>query len=317
MESVYQMDPYNVTSDLNIAMNIQHAAADLHDIQSDVHYMRQSIWSNQFLNFFTGYGAGASVMYQPDFALDERISRLETNQRIKDSSTELLNAWKQILDLCQTTYGRTSEIDNLVLELKKLGPWFVGEMGWQEFMAQLAAELEDFEDKAKLVTSKLKPIVGSEMEIEDQIDYVQDQIQPIIEGVSSRLATLDFKAEIAVHILKACIGLKRLENRKIELYKESEKTIKELESGTLELPFNVDLLNRSLNLTTAEVNEMRALGKECKETSLLLGDDYEEMAAWINKLEYRVQVIQETITESIAKLQDLKRIYELYWFKNH
>jgi hypothetical protein len=62
---------------------------------------------------------------------------------------------------------------------------------------------------------------------------------------------------------------------------------------------------------------MRDLGKECKETGLLLGDEYEDMTAWVKQMEYRVQAIQEAYVENIAKLQDLKRIYEVYWFKNH
>jgi hypothetical protein len=319
MESAYQMDPYNITSDYNVAMNIQHAAQDLHQISSDVHYMRQSIWTNQFLSFFTGYGygGGSQVAYERDYELENRVSKLETAKRVKESSLELLNAWTKIMDLYKTAYGRTKEIDVLVAELKKLGSWFVSDMGWQDFMVHLKAELDDVGGKAKLVSERLEPIAGSGMEIFDQIEYVQEEIYPIFDDLSSQVATMDFKLEIGVNILKACIGLKRLDMRQGELFNESEKVIKDLESGKLELPFSIELLNKSLDVATAEVNEMRDLGKECKETGLLLGDEYEDMTAWVKQMEYRVQAIQEAYVENIAKLQDLKRIYEVYWFKNH
>jgi hypothetical protein len=41
------------------------------------------------------------------------------------------------------------------------------------------------------------------------------------------------------------------------------------------------------------------------------------MTAWVKQMEFRVQAIQEAYVQNIAKLQDLKRIYEVYWFKNH
>ncbi len=319
MESAYQMDPYNITSDYNVAMNIQHAAQDLHNIQSDVHYMRESIWANQFLSFFSGYGygGGSQVTYERDYELEDRVSKLETIKRVKDASSELVNAWAKIMDLYKTSYGRTKEIDVLVAELKKLGSWFVGDMGWQDFMSHLKSELEDVGGKAQLVAQRLEPIVESGMEIFDQIEYVQDEVYPIFDSLSSQAATLDFKLEIGVNILKACIGLKKLDMRQGELYNESEKVIKDLESGSLELPFSIELLNKSLDIATAEVNEMRDLGKECKDSGLLLGDEFEDMAAWVKQMEFRVQTIQEVYVQNISKLQDLKRIYELYWFKNH
>jgi hypothetical protein len=319
MESAYQMDPFNITSDYNVALNIQHAAQDLHQISSDVHSMRQSIWTNQFLSFFTGYGysGGSQVAYERDYELENRVSKLETAKRVKESRLELLNAWTQIMDLYKTAYGRTKEIDVLVAELKKLGSWFVSDMGWQDLMVHVKAEIADVGGKAKLVSERLEIVAGSAMETFDQIEYVQEEVYPIFEDLSSQLATLDFKLEIGVNILKACIGLKRLDSRQGELYKESEKVIMDLESGKLELPFSVELLNKSLDVATAEVNQMRDLGKECKKTGLLLGDDYEDMTAWVKQMEFRVQAIQEAYVQNIARIQDLKRIYEIYWFKNH
>ena len=319
MNSSYEMDPYNITSDFNVAMNIQHAAQDLNHISSDVHSMRQSIWTNQFLSFFTnyGYGGGSQVVYERDYELEARISKLETSKRIQEASSELLNAMTQIMDLYKTAYGRTKEIDVLVAELNKLGTWFLSDLGWHDFIVHLKAELEDVGSKAQLLTQRLGPIAGSDMEIFDQIEYVQEEVHPIFANLSSQVATLDFKLEIGVNIVKGCIGLKRLDMRQSELCKESENVIKDLENGSLELPFNIELLNKSLDVATSEVNEMRGLGKECKDSELLLGDEFEDMAAWVKQIEFRVQTIQEVYVQNISKLQDLKRIYELYWFKNH
>jgi len=53
-----------------------------------------------------------------------------------------------------------------------------------------------------------------------------------------------------------------------------------------------------------------------KEGILITGEE-EEMTAWVKKVEYRVETLQGLYVRNFERLKDLKRVYELHWFKNN
>ena len=125
MESVYQMDPSNVTSDFNVAMNIQHAAQDLHSIQNDVHQIREDIWYNQLFSNIGSYSRSmandydygtSKTVYVKDYELESRVSAIENKTFIETAKSELSANWEKLTILYQNTYSRSQELNTLLEE---------------------------------------------------------------------------------------------------------------------------------------------------------------------------------------------------------
>ena len=326
MESVYQMDPSNVTSDFNVAMNIQHAAQDLHSIQNDVHQIREDIWYNQLFSNIGSYSRSmandydygtSKTVYVKDYELESRVSAIENKTFIETAKSELSANWEKLTILYQNTYSRSQELNTLLEEFKKYGVWFLNDMGWSDFISGAKSELGSVTLKTKNLAPSLVEVLNSSLDLSGQINLVRKSVYPQFEVLAKQLADLDFKLEIANNILKACIGIKRIDKYHSDLLDDTQAARDGMTDGSLKLPFNLESLNNALAEIKSEISEMTNLAKNCKEESILITGEQEEMTAWVKKVEYRVEALQGLFVRNFERLNDLKRVYELHWFKNN
>ena len=326
MESVYQMDPSNITSDFNVAMNIQHAAQDLHAIQNDVHQIREDIWYNQFFGDIGSYSRVMAnnydydtpkTIYVKDYELENRVSAIENKKFIETAKSELATNWEKLTVLYQNTYARSQELNTLLEEFKKYGVWFLNDMGWGDFISGAKSELASVTLKTKNLAPSLVEVINSSLDLSGQINLVRKSVYPQFEVLAKQLADLDFRLEIANNILKACIGIKRIDQHHSDLLDDTQVARDGMADGSLKLPFNLEALDKAMAGIKSEIGEMTNLAKNCKEEGILITGEQEEMTAWVKKVEFRVEALQGLFVRNFERLNDLKRVYELHWFKNN
>jgi len=325
MESVYQMDPSNVTSDFNVAMNIQHAAQDLHLIQNDVHQIREDIWYNQLFGNIGSYSFMTNnydydtpkTIYVKDYELENRVSAIENKKFIETAKSELATNWEKLTVLYQNTYARSQELNTLLEEFKKYGVWFLNDMGWGDFISGAKSELASVTLKTKNLAPSLVEVINSSLDLSGQINLVRKSVYPQFEVLAKQLADLDFRLEIANNILKACIGIKRIDQHHSDLLDDTQVARDGMADGSLKLPFNLEALDKAMAAIKSEIGEMTNLAKNCKEEGILITGEQEEMSAWVKKVEFRVEALQGLFVRNFERLNDLKRVYELHWFKNN
>lgn len=326
MESVYQMDPSNVTSDFNVAMNIQHAAQDLDAIRYDVHQIREDIWYNQLFGDIGYYGRNMpsaydsdslQTIYVKDYELESRVSAIENKKIIETAKSELASNWEKLTILYQNTYARSQELNTLLEEFKKYGVWFLSDMGWGDFISGAKSELASVTLKTKNLAPSLVEVINSSLDLSGQINLVRKSVYPQFEILAKQLADLDFRLEIANNILKACIGIKRIDQHHSDLLDDTQAARNGMADGSLKLPFNLESLDKGTTEIKSQIDEMVNLAKKCKEEGILITGEEEEMTAWVKKVEYRVEALQGLYVRNFERLKDLKRVYELHWFKNN
>lgn len=312
LDQLYEMNPSNVTSNYNVAMSIHRSAQDLDMIAGDVRSIRNSIWANTFLNVMNMRMTVAQNQY-----MNERISAIETRNLIGEITSELGAAVSNLGSLIKSAYGRGMELQRLHKEFTKIGVWFLHDMDFESFLENTTNDYLQLREGMEPILMEMEALNEDFSLDDDTFDTIRFSIIPKLEELATGIASVDFRFEISISILKGCIGLKRIDNRYGELIAETEEVRTKLEAGEIKLPFNLDTLNRAMESSKNEVAEFREIGRRCKEEKILIYGEPEEMTAWREDLEHQASVILETYTGLMDKLVDLKRLYEAYWIKNN
>jgi hypothetical protein len=312
MDQLYEMNPSNVTSNYNVAMSIHRSAQDLDMIAGDVRSIRNSIWANTFLNVMNMRMTVAQNQY-----MNERISAIETRNLIDEITSELGAAVSNLGSLVKSAYSRGKELQRLHKEFTKVGIWFLSDMDFESFVEKTTNDYLELSEGMEPILNEMEAVNEEFSLDEETFDAIRSSIVPKLDELARGIASVDFRFEISVSILKGCIGLKRLDNRYGELIVETEEVRAKLEAGEIQLPFKLDTLNRAMEISKNEVAEFREIGQRCKEEQILIYGEPEEMTAWREDLEHQASVILESYTGMLDKFVELKHLYEAYWIKNN
>jgi hypothetical protein len=306
VDALYEWDPRNIGSAYNIGHNLDRAANSLQHIDQSVTSIRNSIWANQFLGAMREYQAiGQQKEFEAQSTLVNKIQLLD------ELVGDLLALFEKVMEKGQIR-------QHLAEEFKRNGEaGFLKILGYNDFMRYL-------DDYAPMMTSNLESMLGDMQEFRAsdddpyaKSDYLDSSLLPQLEEISVVIADLDCKLEIMIDLMKSGLGITRMFAYKESLMEEAQDGLEKLKSGTIELPFNYEELERSLATLDEEVKLLTDLLTNASDEQLIINEDHVRIAGWAPTVEFRFDAVSKAFEDIFEKLKDFKRIYEMYWFKNN
>ena len=311
-------DMYRLTNETDLGAvlvnRVTDASYSLGRIANDVSSIRNAVWGNTLFNFFN---AGSSTVVTEYIEVDSSAKSAadETGEVVKD----LGQAVEKIGLLSRSAFVHGQEAIRLLKELEKLGLWFVHDIGLMDFLEYTQEDLDEVTEQLNGINSQIENSFETlaDENLDKLVIEIKNYFAPILTELAKQMATADFCYEIAISILKGCIALKRVDLKYIELQEDTQEIREKMESGELKLPFNLSSLEKTMEKSGAETAEFREIGKQFKESQVLITGDPAEMTACRDELDLRASTILDVYAELFTKFNELKRIYEAYWIKHN
>jgi len=311
-------DMYRLTNETDLGAvlynRVNDASYSLGRIANDVSSIRNAVWADSLFNFFNGGSSQVATQY---IEIDSSANN-SANENL-EVIKELGVAVEKVGLLGRSAFGHGQEAIRLLKELEKLGLWFVHDVGLMDFLEYTQEDLDDVTEQLSGINSQIEnsfeTLAGEDYD--KFIIEIKHYFAPILNELAKQMATADFCFEIAVSILKGCIALKRVDLKYIELQEDTQEIREKMESGELNLPFNLSSLEKTMEKSRAETAEFREIGQQFRESQVLISGDPAEMAVCRDELDHRASIILDVYADLFTKFNELKRIYEAYWIKNN
>jgi len=306
VDALYEWDPRNVGSAYNIGHNLDRAANSLQHIDHSVTSIRNSIWANQFFGAIREYQA---IGQQREFEAQNTL--IQKVQLLDELVGELLTLFEKVMQKGQIR-------QHLAEEFKRTGEaGFLTILGYNDFMRYL-------DEYAPMMTSNLESMLGDMQEFKAsdddpyaKSDYLDSFLLPQLEELSVEIADLDCKLEIMIDLMKSGLGITRMFAHKESLMEEAQDGLEKLKSGTIELPFSYERLEKLLGSLDEEVKLLTDLLTKASKEQLIINEDHVRISGWAPTVELRFDAVIKAFEDIFEKLRDFMRIYEMYWFKNN
>ena len=300
VNNMYEWDPENVGSLHNIGRNLNRTANSLDSIDHSVRSIRDQIWANQFF----------------DMAMRYRIAESDNEREAKKLFVAKCSAVDEIIRditlLLEKNISQASEFGELEKELSKLrGKKYleaIGEPGFDKFLNKTApyftnTTVQLYERYQRILKDNQTLYVKSE-----EIDIV---ILPGLEDSAEYFSNVSFKLEVMIDLIRAGIGLARMQAHYEELLDETKIGMGKLKSKKLKLTFNLPNFVKAQDNLDKEYALLETQFKKIGTNEKFLKMEQIDLKSWTKKAEIRIESLCYAFETVFAKLDDFKRIYEI------
>ena len=300
VNNMYEWDPENGGSLHNIGRNLNRAANSLDSIDHNVRSIRDQIWAKQFFELAMRYKIAES-----DNEREAKKLFVAKCSAVEEIGSDLMLLMKKMV-------SQSSEFDELAKELSKFrGKKYLEAIGFYGFVKFVKKTAPYFTDAAEqqferyLMMSKgNQPLYM----ISKEIDIV---VLPGLEDLAEYYSNVSFKFEVMIDLIRAGIGLARMQAHYEELLEDTKVGMGKLKSKKIKLAFNLPNFIKAQDNLNKEYKLLETQLKKIGTNENFLKMEQIDLKSWIKKAEVRIESLCYAFETVFAKLDDFKRTYEI------
>ena len=299
VNNMYEWDPENVGSLHNIGRNLNRSADALDSIDHNVNSIRNLIWADQFF----------------DMAMRYRIAEGDNERQAKTLFAAKCSAVGEIssdlMVLLEKVVSQSSEFAELGEELSKLrGKKYLEAIGCKVFVKFLNKTGPYFTDMTVQLYERYQRILK-----DDQTLYVKSEEIDIVilsgfEDSAKYFSDVSFKLEVMIGLIRAGIGLARMQAHYEELLDETKIGMGKLKSKKIKLSFNLPNFIKAQDNLNKEYALLETQFKKIGTDEKFLKMEQIDLRSWTKKVEIRIESLCYAFETVFTKLDEFKRIYE-------
>jgi hypothetical protein len=300
VNNMYEWDPENVGSLHNIGRNLNRTANSLDSIDHNVRSIRDQIWANQFF----------------ELAMRYKIAESDNEREAKKLFVAKCSAVDEIIRditlLLDKNISQSSEFIELGKELSKFrGKKYLELISFKSFLKFLNKTAPYFIDMTVQLCERYQMISKDNQTLHMKSEEIEIVILPGLEDSAEYYSNVSFKLEVMIDLIRAGIGLARMQAHYEELLEDTKVGMGKLKSKKIKLAFNLPNFIKAQDNLNKEYKLLETQLKKIGTNENFLKMEQIDLKSWIKKAEVRIESLCYAFETVFAKLDDFKRTYEI------
>lgn len=300
VNNMYEWDPENVGSLHNIGRNLNRTANSLDSIDHSVRSIRDQIWANQFF----------------DMAMRYKIAESDNEREAKKLFVAKCSAVDEIIRditlLLDKNISQSSEVIELGKELSKFrGKKYLELISFKSFLKFLDKTAPYFTDMTVQLCKRYQMISKDNQTLHMKSEEIEIVILPGLEDSAEYYSNVSFKLEVMIDLIRAGIGLSRMQAHYEELLDETKVGMGKLKSKKIKIAFNLPNFIKAQDNLNKEYKLLETQLKKIGTNQNFLEMEQIDLKSWTKKAEVRIESLCYAFETVFAKLDDFKRTYEI------